>query len=49
MKREYTKRKGNSKEIIQQRYCDRCNYPIEQCICEEIERPERRQHRRTTK
>lgn len=49
MKRENTKRQDNKKEIIRERYCNRCDYPIDQCICEEIDRPERRQHRRTTK
>ncbi len=49
MKREYTKRKNNREEIIQERFCDRCDFPIDQCICEEIDRPERRQHKRTTK
>lgn len=44
-----TKRKDNQDQIITKKYCDRCDRLFRDCICDEIEMPERRQHRRTTK
>lgn len=35
------------KEMNTRRYCEKCNNPIESCLCDEIEKPERRQHNRS--
>ena len=48
-RRRRTKRKDNKDEIITKKYCDRCDRLFRDCICDEIEKPERRQHRRTTR
>ncbi len=42
-------RRENRRKIVEDLFCDDCGRPVDSCVCNKIERPERRQHNRTKK